>query len=127
MKKIIKTHLDLDVWKQSIILVTEIYEITKGFPKDELFELTSQIRRSAVSVPSNISEGSARNQSKEFIRFLQISQGSLSELETQLIISRELGYFSPEKFTEVNGTLHKIRAQVHGLIQFLRNRLRKNI
>ena len=125
--KTIKTHLDLDVWKQSIILVTEIYEITKGFPKDELFGLTSQIRRSAVSVPSNISEGSARNQSKEFIRFLQISQGSLSELETQLIISRELGYCSSEKFIEVNGNLHKIRAQISGLIQFLRNRLEKNI
>jgi four helix bundle protein len=125
--KTIKTHLDLDVWKQSIILVTEIYEITKGFPKDELFGLTSQIRRSAISVPSNISEGSARNQSKEFIRFLQISQGSLSELETQLIISRELGYCSSERFIEVNGNLHKIRAQISGLIQFLRNRMEKNI
>jgi four helix bundle protein len=118
-----KTHCDLDVWKGSMNLVIEIYKITKSFPKDELYGLTSQIRRAAISIPSNISEGSARNQTKEFIRFLQISQGSLSELETQFIISRNLEYLSSEVFYEINGKLNEIRAQLCGLIHFLQKRL----
>jgi S23 ribosomal protein. len=68
-----KTHKDLNVWKESILLVTIIYEKTKSFPKDELFALTSQIRRSAISIPSNISEGAARESNKEFLRFLFIA------------------------------------------------------
>ena len=76
-----KTHKDLDVWKDSIELVVKTYQITKGFPKEELYGLTSQIRRAAVSVPANISEESARNYTKEFIRFLRIAQASLSEFE----------------------------------------------
>ena len=79
-----KTHKDLEVWKNSIDLVVLIYSLTSTFPKEELFCLSSQIRRAAVSVPSNISEGAARNQKKEFIRFLQISMGSLAEVDTQL-------------------------------------------
>ena len=71
-----KTHKDLEVWKNSIELVTEIYRITETFPKSELYGLVNQIRRSAVSIPSNISEGAARNHQKEFIQFLYIAQGS---------------------------------------------------
>ena len=85
-----KTHRDLDVWKKSVSLVTSIYEITKSFPKEEIYGLTNQIRRAAVSVPSNIAEGSARQGNKEFIQFLYIALGSLTELETQLIIARNL-------------------------------------
>lgn len=73
-----KTHKDLEVWKNSIKLVADMYDVTENFPKEELFGLTAQIRRAAVSVPSNISEGAARNQKKEFIRFLQIAMGSLA-------------------------------------------------
>jgi four helix bundle protein len=89
-----KTHKDLNVWQESIVLVTLIYEKTKSFPKDELFGLTSQIRRSAVSIPSNIAEGAARESNKEFLRFLFISQGSVSELDTQLIIAKNLSFIN---------------------------------
>ena len=82
-----KTHKELNVWKDSIDLVVDIYRITKLFPKEELYGIVSQIRRSAVSVPANISEGSARNYTKELIRFLRIAQASLSELETLIQIS----------------------------------------
>jgi four helix bundle protein len=86
------THHNLNVWKLSIRLVTDIYVATKIFPVDEKYGLTSQIRRCAVSVPSNIAEGAARKNSTEYAHFLRISLGSLSELETQLIISNHLGY-----------------------------------
>ncbi|MFA5010608.1 MAG: four helix bundle protein [Ignavibacteria bacterium] len=86
----IKTHKDLEVWKKSIDLVSEIYEITKSFPKEEIYGLTNQIRRSAVSIPSNIAEGAGRNHDKEFIQFLYIAMGSSSELETQIFICKNL-------------------------------------
>ena len=82
----LKTHKDLDVYQNSMELVTDIYHMTKFFPREEQYGLTSQIRRSAVSVPSNIAEGAARKSKPEFIQFLYIALGSLSELETQLII-----------------------------------------
>jgi four helix bundle protein len=94
-----KTHKDLEVWKNSIKLVADVYDITRNFPKEELFGLTAQIRRAAVSVPSNISEGAARNQKKEFIRFLQISMGSLAEVETQINISSVLHYIKKKPVT----------------------------
>ncbi len=87
-----KTHKDLDVWGKSIELVTHIYELTKSFPKEEIYGLTSQIRRAAVSIPANIAEGAARNSKKEFIQFLYIGLGSLAELETELIIAKNLNY-----------------------------------
>jgi len=91
-----KTHLDLDVWKKSMDLVTKIYATTRNFPKEETYGLTSQIRRSAVSIPSNIAEGAARGSKKDFAHFLNISLGSLAELETQLIISVNLEYLGLE-------------------------------
>ena len=112
-----KTHKDLDVWKDSIELVVQIYKITKGFPKEELYGLTSQIRRAAVSVPANISEGSGRNYSKEFIRFLRIAQASLSEFETLLHISTRLNYLEKDVFQSVQGRICKVNAQLSGLIK----------
>ena len=88
-----KTHKDLDVWKNSIDFVTTIYKYTASFPKEELYSLTNQVRRSAVSVPSNIAEGAGRNSYKEYIRFLYVAQGSASELETQLIIARNFRFY----------------------------------
>ena len=99
----LKTHKDLDVWNDAMELVTNIYKLTKTFPKDELYGLTSQMKRSAVSVPSNIAEGAARKNKAEFIQFLHIALGSLSELETQLIISKNLNYSKT-----INGLLSKI-------------------
>jgi four helix bundle protein len=89
-----KGHRDLLVWQESISLVKEIYAVTRSLPDDEKFGLTSQMRRAAVSVPSNIAEGAARGSQREFAQFLVIARGSLSELETQLIIAKELNYFT---------------------------------
>ena len=112
-----KTHKDLDVWKDSIELVVEIYKTTKGFPKEEIYGLTSQIRRAAVSVSANISEGAARNYSREFIRFLRIAQASLSEVETLVIISGRLSYLDENIFKAIQGKIFKINAQLSGLIK----------
>ena len=117
-----KTHKDLDVWKKSVSLVTSIYEVTKTFPKDEVYGLTNQIRRSSVSIPSNIAEGSARQGDKEFAHFLYISLGSLSELETQLIIASSLNYLSLKDYDSVITSLEEIRRMLLGLIKYVRNR-----
>lgn len=87
-----KDHKDLDVWKQSMLLAEDIYALTKEFPSEERFGLSSQIKRAAVSIPSNIAEGAGRKGDKEFIQFLYIAMGSLSELETQLILSDRLQF-----------------------------------
>ena len=118
----LRTHKDLDVWNKSVALVTSIYEITKDFPKDELFGLTSQIRRSAVSIPSNIAEGSARKGNKEFVQFLYISLGSMAELETQLIIATNLKYISSSKYDLIINDLTDIRKMLSGLIKYVKNR-----
>lgn len=111
-------HKELDVWKESIELTKNIYLETKNFPKEEIYGLTSQIRRAVVSIPSNIAEGSGRNYDKEFIQFLHISLGSLAELETQLIISKEIGYTN-KIFEE---EIIKIRKKLIGLIKYLKNK-----
>ncbi|MFT5876437.1 MAG: four helix bundle protein [Salibacteraceae bacterium] len=94
------THKDLEVWKLSLDLVVSIYDLTKMFPDDEKYGLTSQMRRAAVSIPSNISEGAGRSSTKEFIRFLDIATGSLSELETQLIIVIRLGFIKKQNLLD---------------------------
>ncbi|WP_270089172.1 four helix bundle protein [Sphingobacterium sp. SYP-B4668] len=117
-----KTHKDLDVWKKSIDLVTTIYELSKVFPKDEVYGLTNQIRRAAVSIPSNISEGAARQSKKEFIQFLYIALGSAMEVETQLIISKNLQYISEKKQIEILDELSCISKMINGLITYLKER-----
>ncbi|MBA3970830.1 MAG: four helix bundle protein [Bacteroidetes bacterium] len=91
-----KVYNDLDVWKESRKLVKQIYDLSKNFPKHEIYGLISQIRRSAVSVPSNIAEGCGRNRSKDSIQFFYISRGSLFELETQLYLSFDQDYINEE-------------------------------
>lgn len=90
----VKTHKNPDVWKKSIDLVTLVYEISKSFPKEETFGITSQMRRAAISIPSNIAEGASRQSNKEYIQFLYIALGSVMELETQLVITYNLGYLN---------------------------------
>ena len=92
-----QTHKDLEIWKKGIELVIDIYKETKRFPKTETYGLCSQMQRAAISYPSNIAEGAARNTNSDYVRFIYISLGSLSELETQVIISKELGYLSDIK------------------------------
>ena len=121
-----KTHKDLDVWKKSVLLVTSIYEVTKTFPKDEIYGITNQIRRSAVSIPSNMAEGSARKGEKEFIQFLYISLGSMAELETQLIIANNLKYVKLNDYELMTGRLEEIRKMIIGLIKFVKNKIRSD-
>ena len=87
-----RRHHELQVWREAIELVEEAYRLTSAFPREELYGLTSQMRRAAVSVPSNIAEGAARQSEREFLQFLIIARGSLSELETQVLIAEKLGY-----------------------------------
>ena len=122
MEKKLRTHKDLEVWKNSVLFVTDVYKITKSFPSSEIYGLTNQIRRASVSIPSNIAEGSARNSDKEYIQFLYISLGSLSEVETQFIISFNLGFINDMVLTEVTEKLLMIKAQLMGLIKYLKGR-----
>lgn len=88
----ISSYKDLLIWKKGIVIVVKVYQLTKAFPSEELYALTSQIKRASVSIPSNIAEGYGRNTDKSFSHFIDISRGSLCELETQLIIAKELGF-----------------------------------
>jgi four helix bundle protein len=122
-EKPMKTHKDLDLWKTSMDLVLELYRVTKHYPKEEVYGMISQMRRAAVSVPSSISEGAARKHPKEFIRFLQISSGSLSELETQVIISKQLSWLTEQDYLKIIGMINTIRAQLTGLERALQNKI----
>jgi len=113
-----KTHKDLNVWQESIKLVTLIYEKTRLFPKDELYALSSQIKRSAISIPSNISEGAVRESNKDYLRFLFIAQGSISELDTQLIIAKNLNFLTGNDYAQIDRKLSEIRKMLVGLIKF---------
>jgi len=89
-----RAHHKLVVWQKSLDLAQTVYLVTKKFPKEEIYALTNQMRRAAVSVPSNIAEGAARASNKEFLHYLSISRGSLSELETQIMVAKRVGYIS---------------------------------
>lgn len=111
----INSHQDLKVWQESMDLVEHIYRVTTTFPNGEQYGLTSQMRRAAISIPSNISEGAGRKGGKEFQRFLHIAMGSLSELETQIEISNRLKYI--EDITSLNNQVIYIRRMLSKLIK----------
>lgn len=113
------THRDLDAWKKSIDLVVKIYKTTENFPKEEIYGITSQIRRAAVSISSNIAEGAGRNSDKEFMHFLSISIGSLAEVDTQLIICRELKLITKEIYEELEIDIVNVRKLTLGLKRYL--------
>lgn len=115
------THKDLEVYKLSLDLVEVIYKRTESFPASENFGLVSQLRRAAVSIPSNISEGSSRGSTKDFIRFLNMASGSLSEIETQLIIAERIGYI--KSITEIQELIIKIRKMIYRLKESLTKKL----
>jgi len=115
-----KPHKKLEVWKKSIELVQKIYELTETFPKSEFYGLTNQMRRAAVSIPANISEGAARQTKKEFIQFLHVSQGSLSELDTHLEISTKLAYLKEDDLQELPLLMNGIDKMLTGLIKSLK-------
>ena len=110
-----KPHHRLDVWKRSLELVTKIYKVTALFPDEEKFGLVSQMRRAAVSIPSNIAEGAGRSSGKQFGYFLDIAQGSISELETQILISQNLKFLSSSQVKSLLHELGEISRMVFGL------------
>lgn len=117
----IRSYNDLIVWQKAIDLVSVIYTYTKDFPKEELYSLTSQIRRSAISIPSNIAEGQARNTRGEFKQFLGIAKGSLAELDTQIIISTRLGYLNSSIEKDLREKIAEVNRLTNGLIKSLQN------
>ncbi|MCJ7524178.1 MAG: four helix bundle protein [Candidatus Aminicenantes bacterium] len=112
-----QSHKDLDVWKRSMELVVNIYRLTRDFPHEEQFGLSSQIRRSAISIPSNIAEGAARNSAKEYKQFLYISLGSVSEIETQILIAEKLGFLKTKN--SLLEDVSDIRKMLTGLISYV--------
>ena len=115
-----KSHKDLDVWKKSMDLVEDIYTLTKSFPSDEVYGLSSQIKRAVISVPSNIAEGAARKGNKEFIQFLYISLGSLSEVETQVLLAKRLSF--KNEIEPILTNIEDIKKMINGLIRYVKNK-----
>ena len=102
----------LNIWVKSIALVKEVYLLTNKFPKVEQYGLVSQMQRAAVSIPANIAEGSAKSSNKDFTRFLEFSLGSIFELETQTIISKELNYLSEESFNSIDKRIQEVQKMI---------------
>jgi four helix bundle protein len=118
-EKTVVTHKDLEVWKKSMDLAAHVYSLTARFPQEELYGLTSQMRRSAVSIPSNIAEGAARHSRKEFIQFLHIASGSVAELETQLLLALRMGFISCDS---VMSHVEDVRKLLLGLLRSLKRK-----
>lgn len=117
MKQTIKSFSDLVAWQEGHKFALDIYQLTKGFPKEELFGLTNQIRRAAVSVTSNIAEGFSRKSTKEKCQFYYISIGSVAEVQSQILMARDLGYVSNEKFDTTAQQSINLNKLIHGLIK----------
>jgi four helix bundle protein len=117
-----KPHKKLNAWTDPVDLAQQIYRVTERFPSNEQFGLTSQIRRAAVSIPINIAEGAARKTKKEFLNFLHIAKGSLSELHTQLEIARRLEYLDQVRWETLDERLERIDRMLSGLVRSLRSR-----
>jgi four helix bundle protein len=115
-----KTYLDLASWQRAMDLVAAVYETSKSWPRDEIYGLTNQIRRAAVSVPSNIAEGQGRNGDREFLQHLSVAHGSLREVETQLRIAGRLGYVDDVNLTALLALCDQTGRPLRGLIQRLR-------
>ena len=112
------TYESLEVWKNSMELVKEVYHLTKDYPREELYSLTSQTRRSAISIPTNIAEGVGRNYRKDSVQFFHISRGSLYELETLLNIAVSLGMISAGTFEEFSKKISECIRRLNGLINY---------
>lgn len=117
----IATFEDLEVWKQSVNLCTEVYQITNESELAKDFSLRDQIRKSAISIPSNISEGFERNSNKSFIYFLIIAKGSCGELRTQLLLANRLSYISDDKYNHLLDRCLEVSKQLSGFITYLKN------
>jgi four helix bundle protein len=118
----LRDYTELVAWQKAMDFVEAVYQVSKTFPKDELFGLTSQVRRAAVSIPSNVAEGQSRRSSREFLQFLSIARGSLSEVETQLIISKRLNYLSREQLTDLKHKSAELGRVINGLTNAIQKR-----
>ena len=121
MSSEVRSYKDLIIWQKSITLVIEIYQAVKSFPREVLYALSDQIKRSAVSVPSNIAEGQARQHTAEFRQFLYIAMGSLAELDTQLIIAHRLDYIDSKNNELFAARVIELRKMISVLISKLKN------
>ena len=119
-------YKELQVWQKAMDLVVEIYKISKLLPKEETYGISDQIRRAAVSIPSNIAEGESRNSAKEFIQFLSIARGSLAELETQLLICIKVNMLSEDNITEAQNITTEVGKMIKGLMNKLNSQLTTN-
>lgn len=115
----IRHFTDLEAWKESHQLALDVYQVTKLFPKDEMFGLTNQMRRAAVSVGSNIAEGFSRNTAKDKSQFYSVARGSATELGSQLLLARDIGYLNVDAFNILQERLNKVGRLTTGLIQYL--------
>ncbi|MDA1169412.1 MAG: four helix bundle protein [bacterium] len=113
------SYKDLIVWQKSIDLVAELYEFTKKFPREEVYGITSQMRRSAISIPSNIAEGRNRGTKKDYLNFLRIAYGSGAELETQLVICKRLSSISDLDYKKVDALLNEVMRMMNAMIRKL--------
>lgn len=118
-------HKELEVYKKSIEFVKEIYQVMLNFPKEEMFGLTSQIKRAAISIPSNIAEGNARYSDKDTSHFIDISLGSLAEVDTQLLLAFELNFINDVEYNQLLLKLQKIQAMLVGLRKFFKKKVEK--
>jgi len=121
MEKDIKSFRDLNIWHKGIDLVKNVYKESQNFPREEIYGLTNQLRRAAISIPSNIAEGHIRQHRTEFRQFLSVALGSLAELETQVVISKELNYISDETLRNLIEQVHSLGRMIRGLIKKLTN------
>jgi four helix bundle protein len=121
-----KPHKKLDVWELSMDLATQVYQETRAFPKEEIYGLTAQIRRAAVSIPSNIAEGAGRQTKREFANYLHMAQGSLSELDTLLELAVTVGYLPRERWIILEHRMERVDKMLSGLIRHQKRELRKD-
>jgi four helix bundle protein len=124
MKDSFKSYRDLEVWQKSMSLAKEVYQVTSSFPTDEKFGLTNQMRRAAVSIPSNLAEGHARSGTQEFKHFISMAIGSVAELETQILLSAELGYLNENRKSDLFEQLDIIGKMLRGLYKSLNKKER---
>jgi four helix bundle protein len=117
-----KSYRDLEVWQLAMTLVKQVYQVTAAFPADERFGLVNQMRRAAVSVPSNIAEGHARSSTAEFQRFISIAMGSVAELETQVLLSLDLAFLNPDQQEQLMRKLDQVGKMLRGLHRSLARR-----
>jgi four helix bundle protein len=115
----LKNYKELIVWQKAYQLCLDVYKVTKNFPKDEIYGLISQIRRAAVSIPSNIAEGYGRKTTREYIHALYVAYGSICELETQILISHDLDYIGSETFEKLLKEIGDVERMLKGLIKSL--------